>query len=147
MLHHSQFHSFIQCHCLQDSYSPCKCNYKLIHTKLSYCAFNQACDLKSIVVRDTILIDGNYHQQHNISLVTLVVLTDLCKENNNCKTTPLNVCGLLLLLWTNLENISRIFNFADLDLPRNCAKIGRGENFPFYGMRPKYGLFQTRPIF
>ena len=26
------------------------------------------------------------------------------------------------------------FNFADHDLPRNNANIGRRENFPFYGM-------------
>ena len=84
-----------------------------------------------IVVCDTILIDGNY-QQHNISLVTLVVLSDLCKENNYCKTASLNACGLLLLLWTNLENISWILIFTDLGLPRNCAKIGCSKNFPFY---------------
>ena len=88
--------------------------------------------LKKIVVCDTILIDGNY-QQHKSSLVTLVVLSDLCKENNYCKTASLDACGLLLLLWTNLENISRILIFADLDLPPNCAKIGRRENFPLYG--------------
>ena len=79
------------------------------------------------------LIDGNY-QQHNISLVTLAVLPDLFKENNYCKTASLNACGLLPLLWTNYENILRILIFADLDLPRNCAKIGRRENFPFYGI-------------
>ena len=62
-------------------------------------------------------------------------LSDLCKENNYCKTASLNACGLLLLIWTNLENISLILIFADLDLPRNCAKIGRRENFPFYGIR------------
>ena len=57
----------------------------------------------------------------------------LPQENNYCKTTSLNACGLLLLLWTRLENISRILIFADLYLPRNCAKIGQRENFPFYG--------------
>ena len=46
----------------------------------------------------------------------------------------MNACGLLLLLWTNLENISRILIFADLELPRNSTKIRRRENFPFYGM-------------
>ena len=52
-----------------------------------------------------------------------MVLSDLCKENNYCKTASLNACGLLLLLWTNLENILRILIFEDLDLPRNGAKI------------------------
>ena len=33
-----------------------------------------------------------------------------------------------------MENISRILNFAAHDLPRNTAKIGRRENFPFYGI-------------
>ena len=65
----------------------------------------------------------------------LVVLSDLCKENYYCKTASLNACGLLLLLWTNLEHISRILIFADPYLPRNYAKIGRRENFPFYGTR------------
>ena len=37
----------------------CKWNYKLNHTKCSYCAFNYASDLLSIVVCDTILIKGN----------------------------------------------------------------------------------------
>ena len=63
----------------------------------------------------------------------LCFFSDLCKENNHCKTVALNACGLLLLLWTNLEIISLILIFADLDLPRNCAKIRRRENFPFYG--------------
>ena len=82
------------------------------------------------------MVQCNY-QQHNISLVTLVVLSGLCKENNYSKTASLNAYGLLLLLWTNLENISRILIFADLDLPRNCAKIGR-ENFSIlrYGKTP-----------
>ena len=35
---------------------------------------------------------------------------------------------------SNWENISRISIFAVRDLPRNTAKIGRRENFPFYGM-------------
>ena len=100
-------------------------NYLIVHS-IMHVIFNQ------LFVCDTILIDGNC-QQHNRSLVTLVVLSDLCQENNYCKTASLNACGLLLSLWTNLENISRILIFADLDLPRNCAKIGRCENFPFYG--------------
>ena len=62
------------------------------------------------------------------------VLPDLSTENY-CKTVSLNLCGLLLLFWTNFENISRLLIFADLDLPRNSAKIGRRENFPFYGYR------------
>ena len=62
--------------------------------------------------------------------------SDLCKENC-CKTVSLNAFGLLLLLWTNLENISQILIFADLTLPRNSAKIGRRENFPFYGIKMK----------
>ena len=62
-------------------------------------------------------------------------LSDLCKENNHCKTVSLNACGLLPLLWLHLENISLILIFADLDLPRNCAKIRQSENFPFYGMK------------
>ena len=33
-----------------------------------------------------------------------------------------------------MENISRILIFADLELPRNFAKIRRRENFPFYGI-------------
>ena len=69
------------------------------------------------------------------SLVTLVVLSDLCEENSYCKTASLNACGLLLLLLTNFENISRILIFADLDLPRNCAKIGQRKKFPFYGIK------------
>ena len=77
-----------------------------------------------------IIIDANY-PQHNISLVTLMFLSNLSKENY-CKTVSLNACGLLLLLWTNLENISRILIFADLDLPRNSAKIGQREIFPLY---------------
>ena len=60
-------------------------------------------------------------------------LSDLYKENNYCKMVSLNAGGLFFLLWTNLENISRIFVFADLDLPRNSAKIGRRENLSFYG--------------
>ena len=64
-------------------------------------------------------------------------LSDLCKESTYCKTVALKSCGylllgLLLLLWANLENISRILIFADLDLGRNSAKIGRREFFPFY---------------
>ena len=60
-----------------------------------------------------------------------MVLSDLCKENKYCKTASLNACGLLLLLWRNLENISRILIFADLDLLRNCAKIGCAKIFHF----------------
>ena len=33
-----------------------------------------------------------------------------------------------------MENISQISIFAVPDLPRNNAKIGRRENFPFYGI-------------
>ena len=39
---------------------------------------------------------------------------------------------------SNLVNISRISIFADHDLPRNNAKIGRRENFPFYGTLPMF---------
>ena len=49
------------------------------------------------VVCDTFLIDGNY-PQHNISLVSLVFSSDLCKENDYCKTVSLYACRLLLLL-------------------------------------------------
>ena len=70
---------------------------------------------------------------HNISFVTLVFCLIYVRKKNYCKTVSLNACGLLLLLWTNLENISRILIFADLILPRNFAKIRRRENFPFYG--------------
>ena len=62
-------------------------------------------------------------------------LSDLCKENNYFKTVSLNTCRLLLLLWTNLENILLILIFADLELPQNCAKIGQRKNFPFYGIQ------------
>ena len=72
---------------------------------------------------------------HDISFVTLVfcLIYEKSKSKNYCKTVSLNACGLFLLLWTNLENISRILMFADLILPRNSAKIRRLENFPFYG--------------
>ena len=36
--------------------------------------------------------------------------------------------------WSNLDNISRILIFALHALPRNTVKIGRRENFPFYGI-------------
>ena len=68
-------------------------------------------------------------------------MSDLCKESNYCKTITLNACALFPLLWANLENISQILIFADRDLPRNPTKIGRHENFPFYGIKPK----PTRP--
>ena len=42
---------------------------------------NNTSELQSVVVCDTILIDGNY-QQHIISLVTLVLLSDLCKRKH-----------------------------------------------------------------
>ena len=70
---------------------------KLNHTKLSYCAFNNANGLESIVVCDTILIDG-YYPQYNKSLVTLVFVFALCKEHIYCKMVSLNAYGLLLLL-------------------------------------------------
>ena len=65
-----------------------------------------------------------------------MVLSDLCKENNYCKTAPLNAFGLLLLLWANLENISRILIFADLDLPRNARKLGDAKIFHFTVFNP-----------
>ena len=37
--------------------------------------------------------------------------------------------------WSNVDNISRILIFAIHALPRNTAKIGRRENFPFYGIQ------------
>ena len=79
---------------------------------------------------------------HNISFVTLLFcLIYVKKKKDYFKTVSLNACGLLLLLWTNLENISRILIFADLELPRNFAKIRRRENFPFYGMSDARVLF------
>ena len=68
--------------------------------------------------------------------------SDLCKENDYCKTVILYTCGLLLLLKTNLEYISRILIFADLYLPRNSAKIERRENFPFMVL---YSLYLAHP--
>ena len=61
--------------------------------------------------------------------------SDLCKENEYCKTVYLYACGLLLLLKTILEYILRILIFTDLFLPRNSAKIGGRENFPFFGKK------------
>ena len=42
---------------------------------------NNTSELQSVVVCDTILIDGNY-PRHNISLVTFVLLSDLCKRKH-----------------------------------------------------------------
>ena len=44
-------------------------------------------------------------------LVIPVFWSDLCKENKYCKAVSLNAFGLLVLLWTNMENISRILIF------------------------------------
>ena len=49
---------------------------------------NDTGDLQSIVVCDNILTDGNY-PQHHISLVTLMLLSDLFKESAYCKTVSL----------------------------------------------------------
>ena len=73
---------------------------------------------------------------HSISFVTLVFCLIYVKYKDYCKTVSLYACGLLHLLWTNLEKISRILIFADLELPRIFAKIRRRENFPFYGISP-----------
>ena len=99
---------------------------------------NNTSELQSVVVCDTILIDGNY-QQHIISLVTLVLLSDLCKRKHLLQNVIFErlwviALWLLLFLWANLENILRILIFADFDLPRNSTKIGRRKNFPFYGI-------------
>ena len=59
-------------------------NYLIVHLIMQV-IFNQL-----TVVCDTILIDGNY-PQHNISLVTLLFSSDLCKENGYCKTVSLNI--------------------------------------------------------
>ena len=56
-------------------------NYLIVHLII-------ASDLLSTIVCDTILIElsnPNY-PQHNISLVSLVFSSDLCKENDYCKT-------------------------------------------------------------
>ena len=66
-------------------------NYLIVHLIMQV-IFNQ-----QFFKCDTILIDGNY-PQYNISLVTLVFSSDLCKENVYCKTVSLYACGLLLLL-------------------------------------------------
>ena len=55
-----------------------------ITKKLSYSAFDNASDLLSTVVCDTILIDGNY-PQHNISHVSLVFSSNLCKKMTTAK--------------------------------------------------------------
>ena len=65
-------------------------NYLIVHLIMQVIFYQQ-------FFCDTFLIDGNY-PQHNISLVTLVFSSDLCKENDFCKTVSLNACGLLLLL-------------------------------------------------
>ena len=44
-----------------------------------------------------------------------------------------------------MENILRILIFADLELPRNLAKIRQRENFPFYGIHKKFGK-QLQPL-
>ena len=88
-LHHSQFYTTVLSvrQLLFDVIviiNPITQNYLIVHLIMQV-IFNQT------LVCDTILIDGNY-PQHNISLVTLMLSSDLCKENDYCKTVSLYAC-------------------------------------------------------
>ena len=61
--------------------------------------------------------------------------------SNYCKLQPYTPLVLQHYFFQKYKNISRILIFADWHWPRNSAKIGRRENFPFYGMYIYITLF------
>ena len=72
---------------------------------------------------------------HNITKALLHLCFRLIYVKKMTTAKPY-LCTLVdyCFYFRNLEYISRILIFADLYLPRNNAKIGRRENFPFYGI-------------
>ena len=72
---------------------------------------------------------------HNISFVTLVFCLIYVKLRLLQNGIFESLC--IIAFSCTLDKLGKYFayfNFRDLELPRNFAKIRRRENFPFYGM-------------